>query len=225
MLASSSVSGLAARYPLFATLSPALARELTENASMATVPSGTVLFQEGAPCSAYPLVLDGTVRVAHAGPEGREITLYRVQPGELCVLSSGSLLGNQPYAASGVAEGSCTVLTLPPGLFALLLDGCPAFRELVFSFFSERLVDLMKVVDAVAFRRLDERLAALLLERGPALHTTHQQLAAELGSVREIVTRVLNDFQSRGLVRLGREHLEVLDAPALRRLAGVGAAR
>ncbi len=221
MLSASAVAALHARYPLFAALGAGLAAELARDASLLSVPAGTALFHEGSPCEAFPLVLDGSVRVAHASAEGREITLYRMHPGELCVLSSGSMLGGQPYAASGEAELASSLLVLPRALFTRLLDGSPAFREQVFGVFSARLVDLMRVVDAVAFHKLDERLAGLLLERGPALHVTHQQLAAELGSVREFVTRVLNDFQSRGLVRLGREHIEILDAVGLRRLAGL----
>jgi len=223
MLTPPTLAALHAKYPQLLGLDAALASEFAGTATLLDVPAGTTLFHAGSPCEAFPLVLQGSVRVAHSSAEGREITLYRVQPGELCVMSSGSMLGGQPYAASGETELPTRLLVLPRALFAKLMEGSPSFREQVFGVFSARLLDLMRVVDAVAFHKLDERLATLLLQRGPSLHVTHQQLAAELGSVREFVTRVLNDFQSRKLLRLGREHIEVLDEPGLRRVAGLAA--
>jgi CRP/FNR family transcriptional regulator len=97
----------------------------------------------------------------------------------------------------------------------------PAFRDFVFALFSERMAELMQLVEEVAFRKLDQRLAALLLGKGRMLRTTHQQLADELGSVREMVSRLLKGFAEQGLVRLGREQVEVLDPAGLRRMASV----
>jgi CRP/FNR family transcriptional regulator len=112
-----------------------------------------------------------------------------------------------------------TLLALPPALFHQLLAEHKPFRDYVFSLFSERLADLMSLVEAVAFHKLDQRLAALLLGKGELVRATHQGLADELGSVREMVSRLLANFQDRGWVELGREQIRITDAQALRRLA------
>jgi CRP/FNR family transcriptional regulator len=166
------------------------------------------------------MVLSGAVRVTKAAPNGRELQLYRVLPGESCVITSSCLLGHAAYNARGEAETDTTLVALPGPLFARLMTEHEAFRTYVFRLFSERVADLMQLVEAVAFQRLDQRLAALLLARAPVLHTTHQQLADELGSVREIVSRLLKGFSEQGMVSLGRERIEVTDAAGLRRVAG-----
>lgn len=178
-------------------------------------PAGTVLFDEGAACSGFPLLLSGCIRVQKCAANGRVLHLYRVLPGESCVLTQGCLLGRQRYNARGSAETDIELLALPAGLFDELLQRSPEFREFVFALFGERLTDLMTLVDEIAFKRLDQRLARLLLERGPQLHLTHQALADELGSVREILTRLLRQFVEEGLVELARESIRVVDVQGL----------
>jgi CRP/FNR family transcriptional regulator len=190
---------------------------LRSESNLVRIPAGTHLFDEHASCSAFPIVLDGVVRISKLGPEGREITLYRVSPGESCVLTSGCLLSGVPYNAAGIAETDVTLLALPQSLFDMLLLKHEPFRHHVFGLFAERLADLTLLIEEVAFRRVDQRLAALLLARGPHLRTTHQALADELGSVREIVTRVLGQFASAGWVQLGREQISLTDKDALSR--------
>ncbi len=123
------------------------------------------------------------------------------------------------FDARGVTEADTTLLVVPNEDFQALL-GEQAFRAFVFQLFSERIADLMQLIEEVAFRKLDQRLAALLLGKGQRLHTTHQQLADELGSVREIVSRLLKGLAEQGLVALSREQIEILDPAGLRRLAG-----
>jgi CRP/FNR family transcriptional regulator, anaerobic regulatory protein len=212
-------SRLRALYPHLAALSEAGLRELLRLAQLREAPAGTVMFDESQRCEAFPLLLEGSIRVSKIGSNGREIQLYRVLPGEACVLTSSCLLGNAAYRARGVAESPLTLLALPAGLFMQLLAAESGFRDYVFGLFSERISDLIQLVEAVAFQRLDRRLAQLLLGKGKVLHVTHQQLAEELGSVREIVSRLLGSFADQGLVSLGREQIEVLDARRLRELA------
>ncbi len=182
------------------------------------VPAGTVLFDEGAPCRGFPLVLDGEVQVARGTPNGRAIELYRVQPGEICVVSAACLFGQTALAAHGVALRASRLLLLPAPLF-LRWSSHEPFRRHLFGLFAARMADLIALTEAVAFQRLDQRLAAALLGRGAVLHVTHQQLADELGTVREIVTRLLRRFEQSGWVALGRERVQVLDAAALRAFA------
>jgi len=207
-------------YPVFATMAPGTVDRLLASAQPVTVASGTVLFDEKNPCRGFPLVLEGSIRVVKAAPNGRELPLYRVIPGETCIMTSSCLLGHTDYSARGVAECETRLLMLPSEVFGALLDH-PAFRDFVFSLFSERIAELMQLVEEVAFRKLDQRLAALLLGKGRVLHATHQQLADELGSVREVVSRLLKGFAEQGLVSLGRERVEILDPAGLRAVASV----
>ena len=208
-------------YPPLAEIGSELRRRILDNAQTVTVAAGTVLFDEHQPCQGFPFVIKGSVRVVKAGANGRELPLYRVLPGETCVISSSCLLGRIDYNARGVADDETTVVLLPRPLFDELVTA-PAFREYVFRLLAERIADLMQLIEEVAFRRLDQRLAALLLGKGRILHTTHQHLADELGSVREIVSRLLKGFSEQGLVTLGREQIEILDPAGLRNLAQAG---
>lgn len=211
---------LNALYPVLATLPPTARTRLQQHAQVLSVPAGIVVFDELQACQGFPFVLSGGLRVVKAAPNGRELPLYRVTPGETCIISSACLLGHAPYNARGIAEVETRLLLLPKADFQALL-GEAAFRDFVFTLFSERIADLMQLIEEVAFRKLDQRLAALLLGKGPRLHVTHQQLADELGSVREIVSRLLKGFAEQGLVALAREQVDILDPAGLRRLAGV----
>jgi len=214
-----SEDALLSRYPALAALPEAARRRLIDRAQRIVLPAGTPVFDERQACPGFPFVLAGGVRVVKGAPSGRELPLYRVAPGETCVISSACLLGRTPYNARGVTDSETTLWVLPGADFQALLAE-PAFRDFVFRLFSERIADLMQLIEEVAFRKLDQRLAALLLGRGRRLHTTHQQLADELGSVREIVSRLLKGFAAQGLVALSREQIDILDPAGLRRVAG-----
>jgi len=208
------------RFPFFAGLPAARLEALLAQVQLVRMPKGSVLFRPGQPCRGFPLLLEGTVRVSQSAPSGREIVLYHVEPGEGCLLSGGCLLGHADYAASGVAESDVTLAAIPPALFQELLLEFEPFRRFVFGMYGERLARVMELVEEVAFRRLDARLAQLLVQRGPVLAATQQKLADELGSVREIVSRLLRQFESRGWVELERNRITVRDPRALAELAG-----
>jgi CRP/FNR family transcriptional regulator len=205
-------------YPALDTLDP-LVRDLVcaQHLRLVQVDAGAPLFGTGEPCRGLPLVLEGEVRVALRSPQGRALELYRVPRGELCVLSTTCLLGQRTLPAEGTAVGPVRLALLDVDGFDTCCSQAP-FRRFVFSTLADRLTDLMALVEAVAFQRLDQRLAQALLGHGPVVHTTHQALADELGSVREIVSRLLGRFERAGWVRAGRERIEVLDVTALRDL-------
>ena len=205
-------------YPILAHLPKALRERVLAEAQTLTVPAGTVLFDERQPCRGFPFVLDGAIRVLKPAANGRELPLYRVLPGESCVISSSCLLGRADYNARGVTESETTLALLPRELFDELLAQ-PVFRGFVFDLFAERMADLMQLVEEVAFRKLDQRLANLLLGHGRLVRATHQQLADELGSVREMVSRILKAFVEQGLVKVSREQIEIVDPAGLRRVA------
>ncbi|MDH4180449.1 MAG: Crp/Fnr family transcriptional regulator [Betaproteobacteria bacterium] len=213
---------LGAAFPELARSAATLER-IASRGAYRQVPAGGVMFNEHSPCNGFPLVLAGSVRVVQRFPNGREIQLYRVKSGESCLLSGSCLLGNSDYAASGVAETAVELVVIPPAEFRALVAGDEVFREHVFSLYGERLAALMQLVEAISWQKLDQRLAALLIGRtrdgATTLQATHQALADELGSVREIVSRLLRSFEDRGWVELGRERITVRDAASLAALA------
>ncbi len=209
--------------PALEALEPCCRERLRAAARLARLAAGAVLFRPGDHCGSWLLLAAGTVRVQLVDPEGHEIVLYRVGRGESCILTTSCLLAGSDYEAEGIAETEIVGLMVPRGLFEELLDGSPAFRRLVFTSFAVRLADLMALVSQVAFARVDVRLAALLLDRGGdgpgVLELRHQDLAAELGTAREVVSRQLKEFERRGWVRLGRRAIEIRDRAALAGLA------
>jgi CRP/FNR family transcriptional regulator len=204
-------------YPALSQVLPTLA-DLGAAAELMTVPAGAVLFDENAPCQGFPLVLQGEIKVSRHSGDGRSLELYRVVPGELCLVSSACLFRNQPLSAQGVTTRPSQLLLIAPAVFAQWLEA-PAFRNEVLGLFAERMADLTGLIDAVAFHRLDQRLAAALLGRGQNLTLTHQALADELGTVREIISRLLRRFEREGWVELARERIHIRDSAALRAVA------
>jgi CRP/FNR family transcriptional regulator, anaerobic regulatory protein len=182
------------------------------------VPAGTLLFRENDACQGFPLVLSGEVRVSRSATNGRELELYRVTPGEMCLVSSAGLFADQPLSARGVATCDTTLCMLSPPDFQTAL-GDAAFRRYVLGLFAARMADLTGLIEAIAFQKLDSRLANALLGHGQTLKTTHQALADELGTVREIVSRLLHRFERDGLVELSRESITIRDSARLRAVA------
>jgi CRP/FNR family transcriptional regulator len=203
-------------YPSLAQVQPA-ADDPACGLAPFEVPPGTVLFDENAVCRGFPLVLQGEIKVSRNSGDGRSLELYRVVPGELCLVSSASLFRSEPMSAFGITTKTSTLMLITPDLFRRWLE-TPAFRNNILGLFAERMADLTSLIDAVAFHKLDRRLAAALLGRGQQVNVTHQVLADELGTVREIVTRLLRRFEREGWVSLGREQIQIVNASALRLL-------
>jgi len=210
---------LLALYPVLRALPAAELAALLRPEAYVHLPAGVRVFVESDPCRGFPLVVAGAIKVVKSAPSGREMLLYRVEPGGSCVISSSCLLGHMPYTARGETETAVTLALLPTATFDAMMAASPAFREFVFHLLATRITDLMQLVEEVAFHRLDQRLARLLLTRDGEIHATHQGLADELGSVREIVSRLLKGFAADGLVELGRERITIRDRERLRRIA------
>ena len=165
---------------------------------------------------------DGRIRVSQSSDNGREITLYRVDAGESCVLTTACMLAEEAYSAEGVAETDITLVALPKLAFDQLVSEEVEFRDFVFAAYSKRLIDLLRVVDDVAFGHMDIRLAERLLVIAgdrKEIAATHQHLASELGTAREVVSRVLSDFQKRQIVGQSRGRITLIDKKALKELA------
>lgn len=200
-------------YPALRSL-PAILSQLRPVA----VPTGAQLFSENQACQGFPLVIQGEVRVSRSASNGRTLELYRVAPGEMCLVSSASLFAQAPLTASGVTTQPTVLAILPPADFATALEHAE-FRNYAMGLFAARMTELAALIEAVAFQRLDGRLAATLLGHGQHVRMTHQALADELGTVREMVTRLLHRFERQGLVELSRECIKIQDSIGLRAVA------
>jgi CRP/FNR family transcriptional regulator, anaerobic regulatory protein len=207
-------------------LSPALDEAtkaaLEKRAFTLRAPAGAWIFRDGLACDAYPIIVSGRVRVQKTGANGREIALYRVGPGETCVITTACLMRDAAYDAEAVAETEVTAKVLPKAVFRELLATSESFRDFVFRSFSARLASLLARIEEVAFERIDRRLAQRLLDAAGedgAVAQTHRELAVELGTAREVVSRKLKDFERSGWIELHRGGLRLLNPAALRRIA------
>lgn len=209
-------------FPALTGLDADSRREVEAGARTVTVRRSSVIFGPGKAAENLLLVLEGTVRVQQVSEGGREIVLYRVESGESCVLTTACLLAQDTYSAEGIAESDVTAIAIPRGLFDTLIARSPDFRRFVFSAYAERITDLFLTIEDIAFQRMDIRLAARLIRLADGhqiVKATHQQLAAELGSAREVISRLLQEFQRRNWVAQTRGTIELRDAAALRSLA------
>ena len=210
----------AATFPVLAALDPAHRQTVLSEGADVRFDGGSLLFDVGQQCEGLGLVLEGSVRVSCLSESGREIVLYRVRPGETCTITVSCLVSERTFAARGTVEEDTTGLFVPSATFRRLLRESSPFRDFVLGVFTARIDHLMELIYEVAFNKLDERLAARLLELGPVLQMTHQELADEVGSTREMVSRILESLADRGLVTLGRRRIEVHDHEALLHLLG-----
>jgi len=191
---------------------------LESHARVVSLGPEQLVFAPGKKPEAFLLLLDGTVRVQQIGASGREIVLYRVTAGESCIMTTACLLSDEDYLAEGITESAVTAVALLRDDFDDLIARSPAFRRLVFTKYASRITRLMALVEDVAFESIEKRLARKLLELAKGqrvLDITHQALAIELGTAREVVSRQMKRFATQGLVSSGRGQIEIIDHEAL----------
>lgn len=219
-------SAAPAGVPGFLNAAPtALQREFTRKAAPFSVPAGRQVVWSGQACRSISFLDTGCLRVYLAGEDGREITLYRVQPHEACLLTTACILGGTTLPASATVERDCTGWTIPAEVFRTWVDREPWWREFVFKLLGLRLAAVLARFEERAFTRLDTRLAGCLLAHAGAdgsVQATHQALADELASAREVVSRVLRRWERGGFVRLQRGQVWITDPERIRTLAGIG---
>jgi CRP/FNR family transcriptional regulator, anaerobic regulatory protein len=210
--------------PILKKADPGLIVAFQQAAFLAHIPAGKDVFYEGDRVEAIALLISGVVRVYKIGETGREITLYRFGLGESCILTANAILSQQSFPAIATVEQEAEAVMIPAIDFRNWVQRYDLWRGFVFDLLSQRLVSMMSIVDEVAFRRMDSRVAALLLARcqiqNPIL-ITHQEIAAELGSSREVISRILEDFTAQGLIRSTRGLIEVIHIHSLQTRAAV----
>jgi len=187
------------------------------------LPRGLDLFSSGDRAHSFPMVLSGRIEVCLTGPSGREILLYSVEAGQSCIQTTLGLLGDEPYSGTAATVTETEVVRIPKPIFLRLMDSDPAFRAFVLRSFGQRMADLTRLLEAVAFGRIDERLAQVLLAlaEGEVVRATQSEIAARIGSAREVVSRKLDAFAKAGWVARDRGEVHLRDVTALRRAAGL----
>ena len=215
-------SDLLIEFPALRQLEETSVRILDRSSRVVNLPARAKAFEVGMQCDNYLMVASGRIRVQRVCESGREIVLYRVAGGETCVLTTACLLAHESYSAEAIAETDVSALAVPRACFDRLLAKSRRFRDFVFAAYASRITDLMLLVEEVAFGHIDIRMARRLLELSDctgALSLTHQELAVELGTAREVVSRQLKEFERRGWIELERGRMDILDRTALNCLA------
>ena len=185
------------------------------------LPAGMTVFSPGEVCAGWIMVNEGSVRVFMTSDTGREILLYRVGAGQSCVLTTACLFGEDPYAASGVTEVATRAVLVPAATVFQLIECSESFRKVVFRGFGQRIAEILKTMEEAVFHRLDARIATLLLDRADAdgcISATQAELAAELGSAREVVARHLGRLSEEGILERQRGAIRVLNPLALHKI-------
>ena len=219
MLTQEQFALIAPHLPFLRTADAALVRDLREQAFYMRIPAGRDVFVEGSRVEAIALLVSGVVRVYKVSETGREITLYRFGLGESCILTANAILSDKSFPAIASVEQDAEAVMIPTEIFRDWVRRYDVWREFVFDLLSQRLASMMAIVDEVAFQRMDVRVASWLLKQAKVqnpMRVTHQQIAGELGSSREVISRLLEDFVNAGLIRSGRGTIEILDFEGLK---------
>jgi len=198
-------------FPEFRDAPVGMVGELLSNARRQSIPPGVHVYTEGDSCQMFLFLLSGEIRIYKTGATGREITLYDIGAGETCIVNASCILSGAPAPANAITQTDCDALLLPATMFRDLTSRYEVVREYVFRVLAGNLANVMSLVEEVAFGRVDERLMDYLVEKSEdgELHTTHQKLANDIGTSREVVSRVLKDFERKGRLTLSRNHIRL----------------
>jgi CRP/FNR family transcriptional regulator len=184
-----------------------------------------VLVRDGNECAYLPFVLEGTLRVFKTSETGKELTLYRIERGESCILTATCILNGSSFPAIAEAERNTEVLLAPAKLLVRFVEEYAEWRRFVFGLYSKRLEVVLSLVEEVSFQHIDTRIAAYLLKfakgQQGVVSRTHGEIASELGTSREVVTRILRDFEADGMIQTLRGKIKILRAADLEKKAGI----
>lgn len=208
----------AEQFPELANCTDPPVANMLEHAATLSFPAKQRVLLPGSDSENYLLVGSGSIRVQVLTDTGREVPLYHVNAGDTCVLTTSCLLSGEHFPAEGITETDVIVFCLPASWFSQALDNSSFFRHFVFRKFSARLGEVIARMEQVCSVSIDRRLAKILNSKdtsGEPIATTHQELAAELGTAREVVSRHLKQFESRGWVVLGRGSIHITAPEAL----------
>lgn len=205
------------RYPELSQLDPQ-GQQLITQAQHLRIPANAVIFRQGDLCNNFILVTSGTVKVLARGTNGRELVLYRIEDKGSCVLTTSCLLGRQIYPAEGIAETDVEAFLLPAEAFEKALAQSPILRQFIFSSYAHPLSDMIELVQSIAFESIESRLVEYLLAHNDErleINCSHQTIADELGTAREVISRQLKKLEQQQLVQLERGRIRICDLEQL----------
>jgi len=208
-------------FPFISELDSGVRQEFRSACTLQTIQQGSQLAGSGTACRFMTFVLAGCIKIFKLSPEGREITLFRVTPGDCCIMSAACILSGKPFSAMAVAEEAVTAVMVPGAAFADFFSRSAELRRFIMGMFADRFDAMAMLLEEVTFNRMDKRLAKFLVQKRHQgkLETTHEAIAFELGTAREVISRLLSDFQKKGYVRLSRGAVSVESPEGLLRLS------
>lgn len=214
------------QYRFFSDSEMPLQQHILSNSKTINLNTGSYFFKRGSHVNQLALIGAGSVRVFIPGECGRELTLYHLQAGEICPINILSILINQTAPASAIVEGPLHAVVIDAACFCGLVSTDAGIRQYVFESFALRFQDVVSLFEKSKFKKLETRLAAFLINSLPAekqqpivVKVTHERLAAELGSAREVISRLLEKLERSGIVRLTRGRINICNLPALQKIA------
>ncbi len=195
---------------------PKLLQEMVDKGTVLTFEEGSALLQPGQFVQMVPIVLEGAIKIMRLDEEGRELFLYHLDPGETCALSLTCCVASKPSEIRAIAEQQTVILNIPVSQHEIWSDRFKQWKEFVSNTYQTRFQELLNVLDAVAFKRMDERLMRYILikmkqQKTNELHTTHQEIANELGTSREVISRLLKQLEKKKWIELGRNVIYIRD--------------
>jgi len=202
-------------FPWLAHSPDALVKEILDASVFRTAAANTTLKTEGEFCNEFVFLCTGEKRVFKRSDSGREVTLYEMGPGDICVLNASCILSNTPLPANAASLTDVGMVLTPAQVFLKLVTAHEPLRTFVFSRINSGFVSIMSLVSEIVFSRMGERLRDYLLEKSEdgVLDTTHQRIADDLGTSREVISRLLKELERSGAVALARHRIRLNDLP------------
>ncbi len=204
------------KYLLPGISDPALLEAMASEGQINDLQNGAVIMEPGQFIKSIPIVLEGAIKVLRLDEEGHELFLYHVKAGQTCALSLTCCNTSNPSEIKAIAEGDTTLLSIPAQYHEAWTERFRQWKDFTAMTYQARFQELLQTLDAVAFRKMDERLLSYLISRSGQLKTnileiTHQEIALELGTAREVVSRLLKQLEKKHLVELGRNKIYLRD--------------
>lgn len=212
MIDEKTLESLKEKYPFLNNLTESETETIRKYSLLQRLPEGSMVFLEGDSCGFFALILKGTVRVYKTGETGREITLYRFGAGESCILTASCILSSNSFPAAAMVEEEVDAVLIPKALLGEFVKNYEGWRKYFFDVLASRLSGVMETIEEVAFRKMDERIAEYIAKnsKNNIIEATHQHIATELGTSREVVSRILKDFEKQKAIEINRGKITVL---------------
>ena len=210
------------KYPFLNSPGSKFIQDIEKYGTYKQISKGEYIFLENDKCNFFSFILSGEVRVFKAGESGREITLYRFGVGESCILTLSCLLGKNTFPAIAVTEDEIEAILVPSGVIREWFTSNQSFRDYAFDTLSRRLSDVIMVINEIAFKRVDARVSEYILnnsDKDSTLTSTHKKIAVDLGTSREVISRVLKEMETNKILNISRGKINVIDSEALKKLS------